>query len=372
MIIIEELERTGFFRLIGLSLVRRVNYNPAKLMVLFMGLSAFTAAFIDEVTSILIISAMILRVCGYLRINPVPYIITAVMATNIGSAMTVMGNPVGILVALRAGLTFEEYVRWSTPIAITALAVIIPICLLYYHKFLKGLSENLTVSSAELEQIKIAEPNKFRAIFVIFLATITLIALHHRIELLLGMGKNTMLVSAPLLSAGIIMLIERGRARDIVENGVDWWTLLFFMFLFAMAGTLEYTGVTMKMAQGIMNVTGGDFSLILSIVLWSSAFLSGGIDNVPVISALINVVKDLGMMGVPTYHLWWALVFGGCFGGNLTMVGSTANIVCLGVLEKARQTSIGFLEWFKLGFIIVMVTISLSHILLLLQIPIWT
>jgi Na+/H+ antiporter NhaD/arsenite permease-like protein len=372
MIIVEELEHVGFFKLLTVKLIRIAHYDTRKIMIAFMALSAFIAAFVDEVTSILIMSAMILDLCDCLKLNPVPYIISAVLATNIGSSATVMGNPVGILVALRAGLTFEEYLRWATPISIICICILLPICLLYYRKKLGESNSKLkiTLKNGECKMdgwTEVGDKKKIKQVLAIFLGIVILIVLHHRIELIFGMQKNTILMVAPMIGAGIILIIERQKARELVDNGVDWWTLLFFMFLFAKAGALEQVGVTRKAANGIINVSGGNPLAVLSLMIWGSAICSGTIDNVPLIAALIPTVHSLGAAGIATYPLWWALVFGGCLGGNLTMVGSTANIVALGELERRRGFFMNFFEWFKIGLISVIVTVAVAELLILVQ-----
>jgi Na+/H+ antiporter NhaD/arsenite permease-like protein len=374
MIIVEELEGVGFFRWLMIKTIKLTGLAPQKLMIMFMALSMLAAACVDEVTSILFMATMILDLCDYLDLDPVPYVIAAVLATNIGSAATILGNPVGILVALRAGLTFEEYLRWATPVSVVCLLSLIPICLLYFRGALKQFEEKVNDKLKKHEIVLddssvIKDSNRFKQSVILFLFVVILIVLHHRIELALGMQKGTILLAGPLMGAGGVLLLERQRAKEIVDTGVDWWTLLFFMFLFAKAGALQYTGVTTKFADVIVGVTGGNFSLILTVMIWASGLLSGTIDNMPIIAALIPVVYSLNDMGVEVYPLWWALVFGGCLGGNLTMVGSTANVVALGILEKRKNYFMNFLRWFKIGVISVFVTIGLAEFLIYIQLP---
>jgi Na+/H+ antiporter NhaD/arsenite permease-like protein len=374
MIIVEELEGIGFFRWLMIKMIRLTGFGSQKLMVMFIALSMFAAACVDEVTSILFIATMVLDLCDYLDLDPVPYVIAAVLATNIGSAATILGNPVGILVALRAGITFEEYLRWATPISLICVLSLMPICLLYFRGALKQFDEKVNdkLKKHEIvldESSVIKDGRRFKQVVILFLFVIILIVLHHRIESALGMQKSTILLAGPLIGAGGVLLMERQRAKEIVDTGVDWWTLLFFMFLFAKAGALQYTGVTTKFADVIVGVTNGNFSLILTIMIWASGLLSGTIDNVPIIAALIPVVYSLNDMGVNVYPLWWALVLGGCLGGNLTMVGSTANIVALGILEKRKNYFMNFLKWFKIGVISVLVTIGLAWLLIFIQLP---
>jgi Na+/H+ antiporter NhaD/arsenite permease-like protein len=198
------------------------------------------------------------------------------------------------------------------------------------------------------------------------------------VELLLNLGDGTALVAEALLVVGFIVFYEQEKGRLLVERGIDWWTLLFFMFLFANAACLEYTGVTTKLGYVILgfarqlagagaaaaSVTGAATVL----VLWFSGLASGFVDNLPIVAALVPVVKDLIRTGLPHASiLWWALLFGGCFGGNLTVIGSTANLVAIGAFEKVSGKSVRFRDWIKLGAIITGVSLVVATAALLLQ-----
>ena len=171
------------------------------------------------------------------------------------------------------------------------------------------------------------------------------------------------------MGAAIILGLEKDNAKHLVESGVDWWTLLFFIFLFAKAGTLQQTGVTSLAATGLVETTGGNYPLLLFVMTFSVMFLSGTIDNVPLIAAVIPVVFHLESLGLQVFPFWWALLFAGSFGGNLTLVGSTANIVALGLLEKRGEASVTFMDWLKVGFVVTLATTLLSYLLILLMNP---
>jgi Na+/H+ antiporter NhaD/arsenite permease-like protein len=204
---------------------------------------------------------------------------------------------------------------------------------------------------------------------VLFLGTIGGLVLHHQLESLLGLEKNTMLIGVAAFFAGIALLLDRDRARELVEKRVDWWTLTFFMLLFASAGTLRYVGVTRRIAEGFVAVTGGREGLLLAATTWGSGLLSAFMDNVLAVATLIPVVTDLQEMGAAVDTLWWGLLFGGTFLGNLTLIGSTANIVALGILERDEGIHISFLRWLKPGLVIAVPTLLLAHLLIALQAP---
>jgi Na+/H+ antiporter NhaD/arsenite permease-like protein len=183
---------------------------------------------------------------------------------------------------------------------------------------------------------------------VVLVTTVLFIASHHQLEKMFNLEKNSILLIAPLICSGLIMLYKRDRARHYVEREVDWWTLLFFMLLFAIAGTLEHTHVTTLMAEKFAGPCGTDLSTLIPLTMAVSALGSAFIDNVIFVAAFCPVIEELSK-SVNAFPLWWALLFGACFGGNITMIGSTANIVALGMLEKRSKVHIRFFDWLKIG-----------------------
>ena len=204
----------------------------------------------------------------------------------------------------------------------------------------KRLSRNLSLAPV------VEVPYKRGLALLIF--TILAIASHHQLETLLGLGRNSVLLIAPLVCAGLVMILRPERARHYVEREVDWWTLLFFMLLFAIAGTLEHTHVDRVMADYFTQVCGGSPAILIPFILVTSAIGSAFVDNVIFVAAFCPVIEQLSV-SVKAFPLWWALLFGACIGGNITMIGSTANIVALGMLEKKAPHQMGFFAWLKVG-----------------------
>jgi Na+/H+ antiporter NhaD/arsenite permease-like protein len=197
------------------------------------------------------------------------------------------------------------------------------------------------------------------------MATLVLIALHHRLEILCGLERNTILLTAPLLSSGLVMIWKWQKARHYVETNVEWWTLLFFLFLFAQAGTLKYTGATDELARRLAGLTGNSLSHLTGMILWIATIGSSVLDNVVLVAAMIPVVQSFKDLAFSPQPLWWALLFGGCLGGNITLVGSTANIVALGILEKEHNVKMTFMRWFGIGLTVGVVTTVIAWIALL-------
>lgn len=351
MVTVGVLKELGLFTWIIQSVLGMERMTGPIFVTIIVALSASLACAVDEVTSIVFVGALIFQVCDTLKLKPVPFLIIAVMSTNIGSSGTMLGNPVGILIGQKAGFGFEDFIVWAFPVMILSLVITLLMLLAWYKKDIAILTERLHERRAERLGLGPLVQVPYKRGLVILVAMLTLIASHRRIENLLDVEHNTILIVAPLLIAGILMIWRHERARHYIEDEVEWWTLLFFMMLFVVAGTLEHTGVTDKVANDFVRYFGANIAVLTPVVIFISALGSAFVDNVVFVAAFIPVVKALD-----SNPLWWAMLLGACFGGNITMIGSTANIVALGMLEKKYRTQIRFGEWLKVGAVVGLVT----------------
>jgi len=372
MIIVGMLRRASFFRWFLAQGLHHTKFEPYRLFVIVVVLSAFMAALVDEVTSILFVVALTLDFCNYFKLKPVKMIIIVVFATNIGSSWTVLGNPIGILIALRSGLTFEDFLQIAFPIGIINLAVILVFGLIWMRQDLKDFKDQIESYSTKVKERFIKDlaalPDKklFLGSSAIFVSVILLLALHHRLELVFNLEPNTLLIGVSLLGAGIVMLWKRDEARTFLMEDVDWWTLIFFMFLFAKAGALKYVGLTDLVGESLLDITGSqNMPLLITLVLWMVGIASAAADNVVVVATFIPVLQYLNQH-LESNTLWWALLLGGCYGGNLTMVGSTANIIALGVLEERENHHMHLKFWIKFGFFGAIVPMIIGTIALII------
>ena len=368
MIVVGALRDLGFFTWVVQALISIPKMTGRKFIAATSVASALLACAVDEVTSIIFIATLIFQVCNRLKLNPTPYIIICVLCTNIGSAGTMMGNPVGIFIGTKAGLTFGDFFRWAFPIMLVSLASCVFITLGWFRKELDLFDERLKERmDRQLSLVPKVEVPYKRGLTVLLL-TLTFIASHHVLEEALHLGKNSILLVAPLACSGVIMLFKRDRARHYVEHEVDWWTLLFFMLLFAIAGTLEHTEVTKVIADGFVNLCGDKPAILIPSIMATTAIGSAFVDNVIFVAAFSPVITVLGET-MPSMPLWWALLFGACFGGNITLIGSTANIVALGMLEKQSHAGIGFIQWFKIGSLSAVIAMIIAWGMLTLMAP---
>ena len=352
MVLVGLLKEAGFFAWIVQLILRIRNLTALKFVVTISVVSALLSTMTSEVVSIIFMVAAVLEICDYFEVDAVPFIIISVLATNIGSAATVLGNPIGILIASKAGLSFEDFIIKAFPLATACLVVTIIITVIWYRKSLKQMDKHikeLGVNEVLIKLISVPPERQLKISLVIFGVTLFFISLHHRLELLWGLEPNTILLTMPLLSSGAVMIWKWRKARDYIEKDVEWWTLLFFMLLFAQAGTLKFTGATDVLAQRLAGLASNNVSALTGIILWVSTIGSSILDNVVLVAALIPVIQSFQVLNFSLQPLWWALLFGGCFGGNITLVGSTANIVALGILEKEKNIRMTFFGWFWVG-----------------------
>jgi len=374
MTVVGFLEEHHFFEVVIDRLLLWVGPHPRRLMVVMMVLAAVSAALVDEVTSILFMVAAMLNLLGRGKVNPTPFILMLVFTTNIGSSATVVGNPIGVIIAMRSGLTFMDFIRWATPISLVCLAITIPLCLQVFAKPIKALKGALTGAKGErhLERMLEEEHATKRGIrrsAWLFGAVIVGLVLHHQIEHALHLPRNTMLLGVALLGAALALVISGEKARELVEKRVDWWTLAFFLLLFASVGTLKQTGVTAVLAQRLIALSGGSIPVLTSLFTWSSWLLTSVMDNVLAVATFIPIVGDVSAAGLQTFPLWWAMLMGGTLGGNATLIGSTANIVAAGVLERRKLGEITFAQWLGPGLLVAISTGLVALLLLLLQLP---
>jgi len=372
MIIIGYLEEKQFFEHLVNKLIEVVGMHGRRLVFLLLVISFIAAALVDEVTSILFMAAAVLNIVSRYKLNPVPFIIMVVFATNIGSSATVIGNPIGVIIAMRSGLGFMDFIRWATPISIAALALAIGLMFLYFRKEIDKLHRAMEHHKREMaEKILMPErkttPKGVILSGAIFSCVILGLIFHAQVEHLFGLEKNTMLLGTSLLGAAAVLLIGKTESRNIVEHRVDWWTLSFFLFLFISVGTLKYQGITEAFARAIVNVAGCNVPFLMGICVWTSGALTSVMDNVLAVATFVPIIKDIGSIGIPTFPLWWSILFGSTLLGNLTIIGSTANIVAVGLMEKRKAGAVGFMEWFKAGIVVAIPTLLLAHLLLLMQ-----
>ncbi len=371
-LIVSPLKRVGFFRWLTILLLKASKYSMTRLLIYFMFTSMILAAVMGAVTSIVLTSTMIMEFCSYFELDPTILLIGSILATNIGSSATALGNPVGLVLALGAGLSFEEFIRWASPPAVISVVIIAMIFAKYYRQELMDMQRKLIEIVEERGIVldiwsAVGDIKKFSAASLTFTLTILAITLHKSIEHVLHLKGITMLVGIAFLGAAAALMLYREEAKEIVEREVDWWSILFIAFLFGQTGALKYTGVTEKIAELMINFAGGSKEILIAVIAGAVLVLSAFLDNVPTVAAFIPIVLSLEKKGLEVYPLWWIILIAGCYAGNLTPLASAANIVALGILEK-RNVKITFKDWLKMSVPPTIITFVLALAIILVQI----
>jgi|SRR6478609_7183219 anion transporter len=360
MIIVGVLRQTGIFEYIAIWSVKRAKGSPLRIMILLVLITAFASAMLDNVTTVLLIAPVTLLVCDRLSINPVPFLIAEVFASNIGGAATLVGDPPNIIIASRAGLTFNDFLLHMTPIVLIVVAVFIAILpWLFRGSFRVDPDQVADIMSLE-EREAIRDPGLLVkcgvVLVVVFAAFIAHPVLHIEPSVV------------ALVGAGALILISRMDRSDYLAS-VEWETLLFFAGLFVMVGALVKTGVVGEVAQSAIEITGGDALSTTMLILGVSVPVSGIIDNIPYVATMAPIVSDLAASlpdGTDSNVLWWALALGADFGGNLTAVGASANVVMLGIAKRSGNP-ISFWEFTRKGFAVTVMSAVLSALYLWLR-----
>jgi Na+/H+ antiporter NhaD/arsenite permease-like protein len=353
MVIVGILRRTGVFEYIAIWAAKRAKGSPLRVMILLTLITAVASAFLDNVTTVLLIAPVTLLVCDRLGINPVPFLIAEVFASNIGGAATLIGDPPNIIIASRSGLTFNDFLVHMAPLVVIELIVFT----LVIPWMFKG---SFAVDPARVENVmRLNEREAIEDPRLLIKCGLVLLAVFVGFVGREVFGIEPSVVA--LLGAGLLVLVSGVATRDYMAS-VEWQTLLFFAGLFVMVGALVKTGVIGDLAAQVGKLTEGNALLAVMLILFVSAFLSGIVDNIPYVATMSPVVLEL-TKGIPdpvqAEALWWALAIGADFGGNATAVGASANVVVIGLALRAGSP-ITFWEFTRKGIVMTAITIAVA------------
>ena len=353
MIIVSVLRRTGVFEFTAIWAAKRAKASPRRVMVLLVLITAVASALLDNVTTVLLIAPVTLLVCDRLRTDPIPFLIAEIFASNIGGAATLIGDPPNIIIASRSGLTFNDFLIHMGPIVIVEMIVFVAILPLLFRGPYTTDPDRAADVMALNEREAIEDPVLLIKCGAVLLGVFVLFVGHPVFHI------EPSVVA--LLGAGVLVLISRSTPQQYLAS-VEWETLLFFAGLFIMVGAMIHTGVIGDLAELATDATGGDAGFASMLILGVSAVLSGIIDNIPYVATMSPLVLDLVQNTADPAQgqaLWWSLALGADFGGNLTAVGASANVVVLGIAYR-NGTPISFWQFTKKGIIVTAVTIAVA------------
>ncbi len=355
MLVISVLRETGLFMFIAIKTAKLAKGKPLNIMLLMFLATAVVSAFLGSVTTIMILVPIVLLIAGELKISPVPFVITMVLASNFGGAATMIGDPPNILIGSATDYSFLDFIFNLTPPVIAIVGSSLGLIYLLYHK---GMQVS-NVNRARLMEYndKNLIKNKKLLYFSLFILLAMLTAFSLQSILNLETATIAMAAGLTLLAVG-----SRKKVEKVLTQDIDWITIFFFIGLFMIVESLVATGFIDIIAGSVMKLTGGEPKTTSMVILWLSGIFSAIIDNVPFVAAMIPMIEKLGIyIGDPSkmHPLWWSLALGTCLGGNGTLIGASANIVAVGIANR-NGFYISFKDFTKLGALFTLNSMILS------------
>ncbi|WP_354701726.1 putative transporter [Paraconexibacter sp. AEG42_29] len=348
MIVVKLTETTGLYTYLAIRAGQASKGRPLALVLLLGGSTALLSAFLDNLTTVLLMVPITFLLADALDIDPIPLVLIEIFMSNIGGTATLIGDPPNILIAGATGLSFSEFLFNLAPVVIITFVVVITL-LYYLYRSRLQVAPEARARVMELDADKaIEDMAELKRLLPVLLGTIALFFVH----------KPLHIEPATVALAGAaLMLLITTQAIEKTLASVEWPTIFFFIGLFVMVGALEETGAIGEMADAIADVTGGNRTAELLGITWFSAIASGIVDNIPFTTAMIPVVEQLNETDDAAY--WWALSLGACFGGNATIIAAAANVAASGLSERAGRR-IGFVEFLKVGIPVTFVSLLIA------------
>ncbi|PIH04827.1 hypothetical protein CS538_06530 [Clostridium combesii] len=357
MIIVNITKRTGIFEYIAIKAAKFSKGNPIKILILFSVITAVLSGVLDNVTTVLLIVPVTLVITKTLEIDPIPFLMCEIFASNIGGTATLIGDPPNLMIGSAAGLSFLDFVKNLAPVIIIILTVTLLGIRQLYKNSMKTSEEDKKKIMALDESKAIRDMSLMKKCLTVLFLTLIGFLTHSY----LGFESATIAIAG----SAILLAISKVEPDEILQE-TEWGTIFFFIGLFIMTGVLEDVGIMEVLAQKTLSLTKGNLVMTGIFVLWISAIASAFIDNIPFVATMIPLIKAMGTMGgMDIVPLWWALSLGACLGGNGTMIGASANLVVIGIAEKSGY-KISFKDYFKLGFPVMLVSIVICTAYLLM------
>jgi Na+/H+ antiporter NhaD/arsenite permease-like protein len=357
MVLAGGLSRTGFFEFVAGHAIRLSRGQPFRLLLILSLLTAVLAAVLDNVTTVVLLTPVTLSIARTLRVSPFPYLISQIFASNIGGTATLIGDPPNILIGSAAGLDFAAFLVNLAPVVVVILVAFVGIMWFAFGRGMEDDADRLDILATVDPAAAIKDrPLMFRALAVLGL---TLVAfLFHSV---LGLEAATI----ALLGATVLMIVGPLDPHEALRD-IEWNTLFFFVGLFMLIEAVVHVGIVGGIADALADAAGGDLTIATMGILWFSAIASAIVDNIPYTATAIPIVQQLAQSGLTADPMWWALALGACLGGNLTIVGASANIVVANLAARDGHP-ITFMQFFRYGFGVVLASLVISTLYLWLR-----
>ena len=362
MILVSITAKTGLFDYVAIKTAKAAKAQPRRLLIYLGFITALFSAFLDNVTTVLLMVPVTFAITTKLHIPVVPFLLTQILASNVGGTATLIGDPPNIMIGSAVKeLTFVAFIENLTPVVILCMAAVLFVMDVLYRKQMVTKPE-LQAEIMQMDETKSLKDRKLlaRSLFVLGLT-------------ILGFFTHsfTHIESSvvALFGAFLLLLLAGGSQHDVdfSMRKVEWATIFFFIGLFVAVGGLSETGVIRDLATGAVALTEGDVTKTSLLVLWLSALVSSVLDNIPFVATMIPLIQNMGAMGVDNLEpVWWSLSLGACLGGNGTLVGASANLIVAGMAAD-RGVKISFMNYFKISFPIMIMTIAISTVYVYLR-----
>ena len=348
MILVHLTQATGIYDFIAIRAGQISRGRPAYVVLYLATTTALLSAFLDNLTTILLVVPVSFLLADALDLDPIPLIVIEVIASNIGGTATLIGDPPNIIIAGATGLSFTDFIVNLAPAVVLTFVCVLPLMYLAYRPRLQIPPESRKVVMELDAASSIRDADELKRTGTVLALTILAFFVHGAI----GVEPATV----ALTGAAVGLLVTR---QDLEESlaRIEWATLFFFVALFVMVGALEQTGAIDHVATAIKDVTGGDRTAELFGITWISGIGSGVIDNIPFTTAMVPVVQSLQQPGDDSY--WWALSLGACFGGNMTVIAAAANVAASGLAERAGKP-IGFMPFLRIGLPVTLISLVIA------------
>ncbi len=359
MLFVGVVKLSGLFEYLAVKCAHLAKGDPWRIMLLFVLLTALLSAFLDNVTTVLLMGPMTLNICKLLKVDPVPFFLTEIMASNIGGTATLIGDPPNIMIGSAAGYGFADFIMVDAPAVIVILAVV---CAVFYFLYGRKLSAPASEISAvlALEPADYVKDHRLLRVSVVMICLVVAGFMGHG-----ALGWESSVVA--LVAAALILLVSRADI-DTALAQVEWTTLVFFAGLFIIVGAMTATGVIDMLAAWLVGVTGGNVFLTMLVLVFGSALVSSFLDNIPFVATMIPILGSMQATGMDVTPLWWAVSLGACLGGNGTLIGASANVVLSDISRKNGHT-ITFVQYLKVGFPLMLLTVAIAAGYLALRFP---
>ena len=354
MIIVGVMKKTGVFQWLALKCFEASKGNIFALSAIMMFITGVVSAFLDNVTTMLLMTPVTIEISRALKLNPLSLMLPEAFASNVGGTATIIGDPPNVMIGSYAKLTFMDFVDNLAVICLIGLAVSILYYIWYFKKdYKKAVVGDVAETTKTLrEEYKITDPRLLTISLIVLGLTVLLFIFHGPLHMEVGV--------AALMGAGVLLVLSRVDIVQMLEKEIEWPTLIFFMMLFIVVAGAEESGLIQVIADWVRDMSGGSLVVAVVLILWVSAIASAFIDNIPFTATMLPLVASLNqtMPGAESGILWWALALGACLGGNGTMIGASANIVTVGIAESLGYP-VSFMQYMKMAWWPMMITVAL-------------